>query len=119
MINLISKAFAQINSLFNQLQVKRFFAVVLAGLLVLTTNVANESSGKDLTNTVKQALERNSSDRPQTIGEWTKEGRETEGAPGERAKRIVGQSVEAVKQFGKVYPDTAEKTGETIKDNTK
>ncbi|MBW4592217.1 MAG: hypothetical protein KME46_04640 [Brasilonema angustatum HA4187-MV1] len=116
MINLISKAFAQINSLFNQLQVKRFFAVVLAGLLVLTTNVTNESSDKDLTNRVNQALERNSSDRPQTVGGWFKQARETEDAPGERAKRIAGQSAEAVKDLGKVYPDTAERTADSIKD---
>ncbi|QDL08817.1 hypothetical protein DP113_13720 [Brasilonema octagenarum UFV-E1] len=116
MINLISKAFAQINSLFNQLQVKRFFAVVLAGLLVLTTNVTNESSDKNLTNRVNQALERNSSDRPQTVGEWFKEARETEGAPAERAKRIAGQSAEAVKDLGKVYPDTAERTADSVKD---
>jgi hypothetical protein len=119
MINLISKAFAHISSLVNQLQVKRFFAVVLAGFLVLTTNVAHESSAKALTNKVNQALEQNDSQRPQTVGEWNKEARETQGAPGERAKRIVGQSAEAVKDLGKVYPDTAKRSAESVQENTK
>lgn len=119
MINLVSKAFAQISSLVNQLQVKRFFAVALVGFLLLTTNVANERSSQGLTNRVNQALERNSSDRPQTVGEWNKEARETQGAPGERAKRIVGQSAEAVKDFGKVYPDTAKRSADSVQENTK
>ncbi|WP_414588313.1 hypothetical protein [Scytonema sp. PCC 10023] len=107
MTNLISKAIANISSVLNQFQVKRFLAVVLVGFLVLTTNVANESGNKGLTNRINQALDQNDSQRPKTTGEWNKEARETEGAPGERAKRIAGQSAEAVKDFGKLYPDTA------------
>lgn len=110
MTNLISKAIANISSVLNQFQVKRFLAVVLVGFLVLTTNVANESGSKALTNRINQALDQNDSQRPKTTGEWNREARETEGAPGERLKRIAGQSAEAVKDFGSLYPDTAERS---------
>ncbi|NMG10726.1 hypothetical protein [Brasilonema sp. UFV-L1] len=119
MINLISRAVAHINSVLNQLQVKRFLAVVLAGFLVLTTNVANEGSSKAVTSKVNQALQQNDSQRPQTTGEWNKEARETEDAPGERLKRIAGQSAEAVKEFGSLYPDTARRSADSLQDNTK
>lgn len=117
MTNLISKAIANINSLLNQFQVKRFVAVVLVGFLVLTTNVSHESGNKALTNKINQALEQDDSQRPKTTGEWNKEARETEGAPGERLKRIAGQSAEAVKDFGKVYPDTAQRSANAQPEN--
>ncbi|WP_017318124.1 hypothetical protein [Mastigocladopsis repens] len=106
MINLISRAIAHINSLLNQFQVKRFLAVVLVGFVVLTTSVSNESSSKVLTKKIDQAVHQGDSDRPKTTGEWNKEARETEDAPGERLQKIAGESAEAVKDFGKLYPDT-------------
>ncbi|MBO3461981.1 hypothetical protein G7B40_029650 [Aetokthonos hydrillicola Thurmond2011] len=112
MTNLISKTIAGISNLFKELQVKRFVAVVLVGFLVLTTSIGSEHSSKAVTESVKSALNQNDSQRPKTTGEWNREARETEGAPGERAKRIVGQSAEAIKDFGSVYPDTAKRTAE-------
>jgi hypothetical protein len=111
MPNLISSTIAHISNLFKKIQVKRFLAVVLVGFLVLTTNAApTERNAKALTNKIDELVHNNDSQRPKTTGEWNKEARETEDAPGERLQRIGKQSAEAVKDFGSVYPDTADRS---------
>lgn len=109
MKNLISRAIAHINSFLNELQVKRFLAVVLVGFLLLSTNVAPESSNPAAAKIIDELVhqEPNDSQRPKTVGDWQKEARETKDAPGERLQKIVGESAEAVKDFGGLYPDTA------------
>lgn len=114
MTNLISKAIARISSLLKGLQVKSFLAVALVGFLLLTTNV--ESKNQALTNKVDEAIHQNDSQRPKTTGEWNREARETEGSPGERLKKIGKESAEAVKDFGSLYPDTAERTAPDLGD---
>lgn len=109
MTNLISRAIAHLSSFFKGIQVKRFLAVVLVGFLLLTTN-ANPGSNNQATKRVEQLVNQNDSQRPKTTGQWEQEGRETEGAPGERLKRIGKQSAEAVKDFGSLYPDTAQRS---------
>jgi hypothetical protein len=54
------------------------------------------------------------SERPKTFGEWNREARETEDAPGDRLERIAKESGEAVKEFGEMYPDTAERSGRAL-----
>lgn len=110
MVNLISSTISHINHVLKQFQVKRFLAVALVGFLLLTTNVAPEHGKKALTNKVDELVHQNDSQRPKTTGEWNKEARETEDAPGERLQRIGKQSAEAVKDFGSVYPDTAKRS---------
>lgn len=110
MANLISKTIAHISNLLKGLQVKRFLAVVLVGFLLLTTNVAPQDTAKALTEKIDEAVHQDGSQRPKTTGDWNKDARETEDAPGERAQKIVKQSAEAIKDFGKLYPDTIEKT---------
>lgn len=117
MINLISRAIGHINSFLNQLQVKRFFAVVLVGFLLLTTSVDSGSNNQAATEKIDELVHQDDSQRPKTIGEWEKEGRETEGAPGKRLEKIVGESAEAVKDFGALYPDTAKASGSSLQDN--
>ena len=117
MRNIVKSAFASISSGFKQLQVKRFFAVVLVGFLLLTTNVARLDRSEALTNKVENLVDQNDSDRPKTIGEWNKEARQTEDAPLERVKRIGKESAEAVKDFGGMYGDTAERTTPDLDDN--
>jgi hypothetical protein len=118
MIKLISQAFSQINFLLHKFQVKRFFAVVLVGFLLLTTNVNTErSSNKALTRELDKVVHQDDADRPKTTGEWNREARETENAPGERVKRIAKESAEAVKQWGSVYPDTAKRSAESLDEN--
>ena len=117
MTNLISRATAHVSSLLKELQVKSFLTVVLVGFLLLTTNVALESSNKAVTSRIDQAVHQDGSQRPKTTGEWNRESRETKNAPGERLKRIGTQSAEAIKDLGSVYPDTAKRSADSIQDD--
>lgn len=110
MANLISGAIVRISSFLSAFQVKRFLAVVFVGFVVLTANVSNERGAQALTKKVDEAVHQGDSQRPKTMGEWNKEARETEGAPGERLERIAKESKEAVKDWAKLYPDTAERS---------
>ena len=117
MKNIVKSASAGIGSVFKQLQVKRFLAVVLVAFLLLTTNVALADNSKVVTDRVEQLVDRNDSDRPKTVGEWNKEARQTEDAPVERLKRIGKESAEAVKDFGEMYGDTAERSTPDLDNN--
>lgn len=118
MKNLISSAIAQIGSVLNALQVKRFFAVALVGFIVLTTNVDSGHGNKALTKQIKQQAHELDSVRPKTTNEWKQEARETEDNPGERLKNIGEESAKAFKEFGSVYPDTANRSSNASDDNT-
>lgn len=111
MANLISKTISHVSYLLSELRVKRFIGVVLVGFLLLTTNVAPESN-KALADEINSVVHQDGSQRPKTTGEWNKDARETEGAPGERLKKIGKQSAEAVKDFGSVYPNTAKRSAD-------
>jgi hypothetical protein len=119
MINSISQVTNQIGSWLKELQVKRFFAVVLLGFMLVTAtvnpNVNTEGNNRALTNRVLDRAHRNDSDRPKTTGEWNRESREVEGEPGKRLERIGKESAEAVKDMGKIYPDTAKKSAKELK----
>lgn len=114
MINLFSKAIAYINSLFKSLQVKQFFAIALVGALLLLAPAETTRNNPDLGRRIDNVLEKGNSERPTTTKEWQQEAREVEGKPGERLKRIGEESKEAFKEFGGLYPDTAERTGEDL-----
>jgi len=117
MKNLISRSTAHITSLINGLQVKRFFAVVLVGFILLTTNVDSGQNNKALTKQVREQAEQIDSVRPKTTREWYKEARETEDSPGERLQNIAEESAQAVKEFGSLYPDTAKRTAPVLQDD--
>ena len=117
MKNLISRSTAHITSLINGLQVKRFFAVVLVGFILLTTNVDSKQNNKALTKQVREQAEQIDSVRPKTTREWYKEARETEDTPGERLQNIAEESAQAVKEFGSLYPDTAKRTAPALQDD--
>lgn len=112
MANFISNTIAQINGLLKKVQVKQFLAVVLVGFLVMTSNVVPKDSNKALTNKINEVVHQDDSQRPKTIGEWNKEARETEDAPGERLQKIGKESAEAIKDFGSLYPDTAKRSAD-------
>jgi hypothetical protein len=114
MKNLISRASDRIGSLLQAFQVKRFLAVVLVGFLLLTTNVSPGHNNKGLTNEVRDQLHQDDSQRPKTTREWYEEARETNDAPGERIKRIAGESAEAFKEFGSGYVEGAKKTARDV-----
>ncbi|BAY07616.1 hypothetical protein [Calothrix sp. NIES-2098] len=117
MINSISNAIARIGSLLKGFQVQRFFAVALVGLIVLTTNVYDGRSSRELRDQARQQVEQNDAQRPKTIGQWNKEARETKNAPGERLQRIGQQSAEAFKEFGSGYVEGAKETAGGVKDS--
>jgi hypothetical protein len=117
MKNLISNAIAQISSLFQGFQVKRFLTVVLVGLIVLTTNIDSGRNNKELREQVRERVEQNDAQRPKTTGEWNREARETKNAPGERLQRIGQQSAEAFKEFGSGYVEGAKETAGGVKDS--
>jgi len=111
MKRLISKAIAPVLSWLQGLQIQRLMAVMLVGLLLLAPNVALADSGSNsLTEKVRQLVHQDDSQRPKSTGEWQQEAREVEGSPGERLQNIAEESAEAVKDFGTLYPDTAERT---------
>ncbi|WP_373529863.1 hypothetical protein [Nostoc sp.] len=117
MTNLISRTVSYISSLLKGLQVKSFLAVVLVGFVVLTTNVAPGQNNKALKERVRDQIEQDDSQRPRTIGEWNKEARETEGAPGKRLQKIGEESAEAFKEFGSGYVEGAKKTANDVGDS--
>jgi hypothetical protein len=108
MKNLISSAIAQISSLLNGFQAKRFLAVVAVGFLLLTTNVDSASNSRAIAEQVLEKAHQTDSVRPKTANEWKQEARETEDAPGARAKNIAEETGQALKEFGALYPKTAE-----------
>ena len=116
MTSLISSAIAQISSMLNALQVKRFFAVVLAGFILLTTNIDYGRNDKAVAEKVLDKAHQIDSVRPKTTDEWKQEARETEDAPGERLKNITEESGQAVKEFGAMYPKTAKSSTRSLDD---
>ncbi|MCF4966203.1 hypothetical protein [Nostoc sp. CMAA1605] len=123
MVSLFTKAINSIKSIFRDLEIKRLFAVVLVGFLVLTTGLnSNIESGRNadaVTRRVDKVVHQDDADRPKTTGEWNREARQTEDAPVERAKRIAKESGEAIKQWGSVYPDTAKRSADELQDNNR
>jgi len=118
MANWFSNAIDRIKSLLNGFQAKQFFAVVLVGVLLLTTNTNVEKNAyaqgdnKASADRVLQDAQENSSPRPKTMREWEKDSRETVGNPGERYRKIGEQTGAAFKEFGGGYV-------EAIKDSAK
>jgi len=108
MKNLISSAIAQISSLLNGFQAKRFLAVVAVGFLLLTTNVDSISNSKAVAEQVLEKAQQTDSVRPKTSNQWKQEARETEDDPGARNKNIAEETGQALKEFGALYPKTAE-----------
>jgi hypothetical protein len=118
MISLFSKAIAGINSFLKSLQVRQFFAVALVGAILLLAPAETTRNNPDLGRRIDNVLERSDSERPTTTREWQQEAREVEDKPGERLKRIGEESKEAFKEFGGLYPDTAERSAETLKEES-
>ncbi|MER3477248.1 MAG: hypothetical protein C4287_13020 [Leptolyngbya sp. ERB_1_2] len=71
----------------------------------------SQPGGKELMGKIQQDLQND------TTGEWNREARQTAGEPGNRAGRIAKETGEAVKDFGKMYPDTAERSGDALQES--
>jgi hypothetical protein len=125
MTNSIDLAIGKIGSWLKEFQVKRVLVAVMVGFLLLSTSIGCNSQTRnltsqnpDLTSKVLDRVHQNDSDRPKTTGEWNREARQVEGMPGKRIERIGKESAEAVKEFGGVYPDTAKRSANELKNQT-
>lgn len=117
MTNLIYRVTAEIGSWLKEFQVKRFLVVVMVGLVLVTTNFTSDRQDRGLTGELLDRVHQNDSDRPKTTGEWNREARQVEGMPGKRIERIAKESAEAVKEFGEVFPDTAKRSANELKNS--
>jgi hypothetical protein len=115
MINFMFGSIGKITALLNKLDLHKFLAVVVVGILILTTNVDPGLSKQTATNKIDKMLQQdNNPDRPKTTGEWQQQAQEVKGKPGERLKRIGEQSADAVKEFGEMYPDVAKNSAKEL-----
>jgi hypothetical protein len=120
MISLFFATISKIGSLLKNLQIKQFLSVMMLGLLLLTTNIdPGVMSKQEANQKVDKMLDRDDNNRPKTTREWQKQAREVKGEPIERAKRIGEQSADAVKDFGKMYPDVAKRSANELENSTK
>lgn len=117
-INSLAKVMSYVGSVLKSLQVKQFLSVALVGFFLLTSNPVAGQNRSSVADKVDTAIHRNDSDRPKTTGEWKQEARETEGAPLERLQRIADQTGEAIKEWGGLYPDTAERSADQLDNST-
>jgi len=123
MANWFSNAIAHIKFLLNRFQVRQFFAVVLVGMLLLTTNLNRDSdvygsnNSRDITNKVLERVHENDAPRPKTTGEWEKDDRETANNLDERGRRITEQAGSALKEFGSGYAKAMKDATSDAKDS--
>lgn len=133
MKNLLIRAIDRLSSLLSGQQVRPFLAVVMAGLLLLTTPANSGVSSKSadsgnrnpaLTEKVIDRAHQIDDSRPKTTGEWQRDA--DRNAPlGERIGEITEQSKDAFQEFGSNYVEgvkeaagdarsAAERTGRNI-----
>lgn len=111
MIRLISQAINRLSFILKKIQFKSFLTTVLLGAILLTNGVSNSAiKGKTAADLVGSDVVESNPERPTTTREWRQEARRTEDAPLERAKEIGKETGEALKDWGKLYPDVAEST---------
>lgn len=114
MQSLISGAMAKVGAILESLHIKQFLPAFLVGMMLLTTNVDPDLPSKGAIDRLEAKVEQEDPGRPKTTREWQKQAREVEGRPGERLKRIGEQSADAIKEFGGMYPDVAEKSASEL-----
>lgn len=111
MIRLISQAINRLSFILKKIQFKSFLTTVLLGAILLTNGVSSSATkAKTAADLVGSDVVENNPERPTTTREWRQQARRTEDAPLERAKEIGKETGEALKDWGKLYPDVAEST---------
>jgi hypothetical protein len=114
MLNTIAQAMTQVGNWFKQLQVRQFLSVVAIGFILLNTTPEPDLASKATIDKLDRMVHQENPDRPKTTKEWQQQAREVKGKPGERAERIGEQSADAVKEFGKMYPDVAKRSEQEL-----
>jgi hypothetical protein len=108
--SLISRAAARIGALLGSIQIKQVLSIVLVGFLLLTTDTVPRVDKKATMERAKADAHQLDNERPKTTGEWFKEADQVEGKNDARLENIVDESKAAVKEFGEMYKDTAERS---------
>lgn len=123
MRTLIFSATARLSALLKKVQVNRFFAIALAGILVFMTSpdlsrssTSLNNSSRAVTNKIDRVIHQDDSERPKTYREWEQEAERTDGSPVERIKEIGKESADAIQDFGEVYPDVAKRSARTARE---
>jgi hypothetical protein len=125
MNNWIRNAIASIKSYLSTFEIKRIFAPILASLLFLAAtpdntkldaNAIKMNSNPELRERIGNVLEQDDPERPTTTRQWEQEARETKGDPNERVKRIGEEAKDAVKDWGKLYPNTVKRSANSFKE---
>lgn len=98
----------------NSLQFRQVLPTILMSVFLMASVVDSDLSPKAITKEIDKVIHQDNEQRPKTTQEWNKQSRETEDKPGERIKRIEKQSVEAVKDFGSMYSDTAKRSASEL-----
>jgi hypothetical protein len=119
MLNAIARTMIQIGDWFKQLQVRQFLSLVAIGFILLNTTPAPDRASKATIDKLDRMVHQENPDRPKTTKEWQQQAREVKGKLGERIERIGEQSADAVKEFGKMYPDVAKRSANELKKNVK
>jgi hypothetical protein len=114
MLNIIAETILQIGNWFKQLQIRQFVSVVAIGFILLNTTPAPDLASKATIDKLDRMVHQENPDRPKTTKEWQQQAREVKGKPGERAERIGEQSADAIKEFGKMYPDVAKRSEQEL-----
>lgn len=121
MLNTLIALIQPIRSFFKALTLGRALALGLAGLVmamaIAPASVMAAQAKPTIQPEVNKTLSDDDSNRPKTMGEWKAEARETEDQPLERAKRIVEESADAVKDWAELYPDVAKRSIPALQDN--
>ena len=119
MPSLISGTITKVNALLKKLYIKQFLPMILVGLMLLTTNVDPDLPSQATVDRLDAMMKQEDPQRPKTTAEWEQQARETKGQPVEKLKRIGEQSADAIKEFGKMYPDVAKRSAAELRDSIK
>jgi hypothetical protein len=116
--NFTSGITSKANSFLKSIHVRQLFPVLLTFSLLFSSHIGSTVNSKLVTEKLNEVVHQNGSQRPKTTGEWNQEAREVKGEPGERLKRIGKESADAVKEFGSIYPETAQKSASELKNSS-
>jgi hypothetical protein len=115
MKKLIFESIDKITFLLKQLYLDQALAIMMVGLIILTTNIDPSLSKQEAIGKIDKMLEQDRDpNRPKTTAEWQQQARETKDQPGEKLKRIGEQSADAVKEFGSMYPEVAKNSAKEL-----
>lgn len=112
-----SKLITSAISWLKEVRIDRVFSIVLAGFLLLSSNIAYAQNDQSLGERMRERIQQidQNSERPKTVGEW-KDEVEGDVPLNERVYNTVRDSAEAFNQFGKEYSVGAQESARSIKD---